>query len=145
MTIRTVCGDCGGTGLYVGMGERDGAAVVCWKCSGTGCAEIKYTPFQVRASRDDVRRVFKRTNGICIGEGGDLCLADFGGMPYDDWAAGEPFPDGSEDRAHVCPAWWDRCEAADRGIKCPTHAGQRYSDCSSFIRKAECWNKWDRG
>jgi len=30
------CSACKGTGLYVGMAEREGAAVVCSRCKGTG-------------------------------------------------------------------------------------------------------------
>lgn len=34
--IECECNACKGTGLYVGMAERDGAAVVCYTCKGTG-------------------------------------------------------------------------------------------------------------
>ncbi|GAH55007.1 unnamed protein product, partial [marine sediment metagenome] len=30
------CNDCKGTGLYTGMAEGDGFAVVCHACNGTG-------------------------------------------------------------------------------------------------------------
>ena len=30
------CESCKGTGLYVGMAEREGSAVVCHTCKGTG-------------------------------------------------------------------------------------------------------------
>jgi len=40
--VNEVCPSCKGTGLYIGMGERDGAAVVCHTCKGTGCHAFKH-------------------------------------------------------------------------------------------------------
>ncbi len=47
------CGACDGTGLYVGMGERDGAAVVCSRCGGTGkqTNKIEYKTFDGKKER----------------------------------------------------------------------------------------------
>ncbi len=44
------CQSCNGTGVYRGMGERDGASVVCFTCDGTGCFKYKfeYTLFKER-------------------------------------------------------------------------------------------------
>ena len=45
-TIVIECQACGGTGLYKGMAERDGAAVVCSCCNGTGKTEFTYNEFE---------------------------------------------------------------------------------------------------
>ena len=57
MTVKTQCASCSGTGLYCGIAEPEGVAVVCLTCHGTGCREISYTPFTTRQRRDDVRTV----------------------------------------------------------------------------------------
>ena len=63
--IKTECGSCRGTGLYRGMAEPKGVAVVCLRCNGTGCAEVEYTPFTERKRRDDVQTV-KLSRGTFI-------------------------------------------------------------------------------
>jgi len=37
------CPSCNGTGLYCGMGEKEGVAVVCCKCQGSGKYHYVYT------------------------------------------------------------------------------------------------------
>jgi hypothetical protein len=100
--IECECKDCRGTGLYAGMGERDGAAVVCHCCKGTGKDKITYTEFTGRKDRVGVTRVFETNPGICVG---GLDLSEFGGMPIKEWESGLPFPKGSEMRKYVCPSW----------------------------------------
>ena len=103
------CQSCGGTGLYVGLAERDGAAVVCAKCKGTGCFHFKheYVEFTERKEHEDVLQVYEANPGIYIGvASGKYALSDFGGMPYSHWGRGEPFPKESENRLLTCPAWW---------------------------------------
>ena len=56
-TIKTECEACGGTGLYCGMCEPEGTAVVCICCSGTGCAEVQYKEFTVRKGKRGVKTV----------------------------------------------------------------------------------------
>lgn len=145
--VEAVCRSCNGTGLYVGMGERHGAAVVCNTCRGSGCEKIvvEYEPFVARSDHGDVRRVFRCNPGIVIGEKqGVFSLDDFGGMPYVQWREGKPFPAGSEDRKHTCPAWW--YQSADYELKpnwdeCGFGA---FRDCTHFGAKAECWARFDR-
>ena len=64
--VNMVCKSCKGTGLYVGIAEREGAAVVCNTCKGTGCAVMKYEPFVARKVRTDVTRVYKSSYGHVI-------------------------------------------------------------------------------
>jgi hypothetical protein len=67
--LKIKCQSCNGTGIYVGMGERDGAGVVCYTCKGTGCQNYKfeYEDFENRVKRDDIKRVFLTGYGYCIG------------------------------------------------------------------------------
>ena len=57
VTVKTQCGSCGGTGLYCGIAEPEGVAVVCLTCKGTGYRELVYTPFTSRWRRTDVQTV----------------------------------------------------------------------------------------
>lgn len=149
LEIDCKCRSCKATGLYVGCGERDGAAVVCSACKGTGKQRIivEYEDFFRRESRDDVRRVYRTGSGIIIGEdsGRGLFLEDFGGLTYEEWISGKEFAPGTEDRTHTCPAWfyqsadynkkpnWDECGW-----------GGTFSSCKHFCTKASCWARWDR-
>lgn len=56
-TITIECPDCRGTGLYKGFMERDGEAVICVRCSGTGAQELRYNEFTSRKDKAGVRRV----------------------------------------------------------------------------------------
>lgn len=143
------CGDCDGTGLYVGMGERDGAAVVCYRCKGTGQKHITitYRDFEGRKHHKDVQRVFEVNPGITIGSEPSvgLRLSDFGGMPYQDWKQGLPFPPGSEDRRFTCPAWWYQTADYKKKPNWKDCLGcGSFSGCQFFPTKAMCWARFDR-
>jgi len=56
-TVDTECSSCGGTGLYCGMCEPKGTAVICCRCGGTGCEKISYTPFTRRKGKQGVNTV----------------------------------------------------------------------------------------
>ena len=56
-TVKAECHACQGTGLYRGMAEKPGIAVVCLACKGTGCREFEYIPFTSRNVRHDVKEV----------------------------------------------------------------------------------------
>ena len=147
--IECRCQSCTGTGLYVGIAERDGAAVVCHTCKGTGCQHIKleYDDFEGRQPRENVSRVYQANPGICIGTGNGHRLEDFGGLPYDDWLAGKPFIPGTENRRSTCPTWFYQCAGNDKKPQwdeCFESLGRTFSDCPSFCRKQDCWARWDR-
>ncbi len=146
------CAACKGTGLYVGRAERDGAAVVCHKCKGTGRFRFvhSYKAWCGRNERLDVARVFKCNPGIGIGNDSQngILLEHFGGMNYTDWWVGMPFPVESEMRRFVCPLWWtqsagsgDEREEFEKA-NC-THTLGRFADCRKFPEKDKCWEKWD--
>ena len=141
------CKSCKGTGLYVGMGERDGAAVVCHGCNGTGKYHFKheYEDFEERIKRENIKRVYETNVGIGIGEAkGKYALPDFGGMDYEDWLNGEPFPLKSEMRRFVCPAWWYQSADYDKKPNWKECGWGSFSKCPSFHTKDKCWERWDK-
>ena len=154
--VDASCGSCKGTGLYVGMAERDGAAVVCHTCKGTGCQHLRveYEPFLAQQPAPPaVERVYQVNPGIVIGKGkvGEYALADFGGVPVEEWrrdpsSANLP---GTENRLFTCPAWW--YQSADYKRKPNWNDAERrchgigsFSSCKYFGEKAGCWAKFDR-
>jgi hypothetical protein len=146
--VKAKCKSCGGTGIYVGFGEKDGAGIVCHTCNGTGCQIIKidWEPFHCRIKTDKVKRVFRCNPGIFIGESDDgkLRLKDFGGMPYDEWWKGLPFPSRGEMRQFVCPTWWYQNVAYSpkpNWKECVM--GGSFSECKYFPEKNKCWERWD--
>lgn len=140
------CGHCAGTGLYVGYGERNGAAVVCSRCDGTGRREMthEYVEFSGQRYRDDVRRVYRCNPGIGI----DATIVP-GGAPYEEWVEDPEIVNtrGREIREHSCPAWW--CQSVgDFRMKpkweiCPP-AGTAFHQCINFPKKSGCWARFDR-
>jgi hypothetical protein len=146
-TVQAECDGCGGTGLYVGLGERDGFAVQCHRCSGTGERTLTFgwRDFEGRKARPGVLRVLQTNPGIVAGLGNAHTPEDFGGMPYTEWRDGRPFPPGSEMRAFTCPAWWYQSADYARKPDWPECGfGGRFSDCRHFPDKAGCWSRWDR-
>jgi hypothetical protein len=146
--VKEVCKSCNGTGLYKGMGERDGFGVVCYTCKGTGCHEFThhYEEFKFKMVRSDIQQVIQANPGIALGvdEAQGLTLKSFGGMSYKDWVNGRIFPKGSEMRAFVCPAWWYQTVNYEQkpGWKECTLGGT-FSGCSSFFQKGICWKRFD--
>lgn len=145
VTVKTECTSCKGTGLYVGMAERNGDAVVCHTCKGTGCQTISYMPFEVRRKPpNNVLRVFQANPGIISAPGttsGGVSLAAF------EKDINAPAARGAEMRSHTCPAQW--YQAADYSKKpeweeCRQALGDTFSRCPSFGDKKQCWVRFDR-
>ena len=151
------CESCKGTGVYVGVAERNGSAIVCYDCKGTGKAHCKvtYRDFEGRRKAASVKWVVQANPGIVIGIGGtrnektEYELSDFGGMPYSQWLEDVPFPRGSEMRRFTCPAWW--YQSADCNKKPDWSTGEvvcrgigSFSSCDHFCEKEKCWVRWDR-
>jgi len=146
------CPSCKGTGLYAGIAEKDGFAVVCSTCKGTGKHHFEhtYTEFTCRKTTQGIKQVLKTNPGIGVGigkttEGEILTLESFGGMPYRDWAAGLPFPKGSEMRKYVCPAWWYQCTDYKQKPEWDECIGVgSFSKCKNFKTKEKCWERFDK-
>ena len=134
------CKECKGTGVYIGLAEREGFGVVCNHCGGTGKFKFiyEYEEFDGRGMAD-VHTIVETNPGIVMG--GEL---DFGGMPYADWLAGKKFTQGMEMRNFTCPAWWyqsanySKKPEWEECIFCG-----RFSECANFTTKEECWKRFD--
>ncbi len=137
------CKSCKGTGLYTGMAERDGFAVVCRTCEGTGKHHFVYgyDDFTKRVKKPHIKRVLKTNPGICVGAGN----YNFGGMSFEDWEQGKPFPPKSEMREYTCPAWWYQCADYSKKPEWKECLGcGRFSTCTHFSNKHTCWERWDK-
>jgi hypothetical protein len=94
------CTACGGTGLYRGMAERDGATVVCYRCEGTGKEHIvhEYEPFNGRKLDPTIKRVYQTAGGYCITDkdvthAGQVIHFSKAGISYQEWMdGGKPLP-----------------------------------------------------
>ena len=148
--IKRECPSCRGTGLFKGMAEREGFAVVCHNCHGKGwnVFKLQYNdPPVKRLPLFDVDTVLEFNPGIVCGSHPTLQLPSFGGMPYADWVANKPFPPGSEMRNYTCPTWW--YQGTDYKKKptwdeCGMMLGDSFSNCKCFPTKDLCWNRWDK-
>lgn len=147
------CPECKGTGLYVGMAERDGFAVVCHRCKGTAKIHFvyQYNEFTGRKSRKGVLRVLQYNPGMIVGtngaNGATFPIDHFGGISIDAFDRGEGFPIGSEMRQHSCPRWWWQTTGGDSKTEPDsTEYGcgwGMFSSCRKFENKSQCWAKWD--
>ena len=68
MDILTECGSCGGTGLYRGMCESEGTAVICINCGGTGAEKHTYKEYTGRKHKTGVNKI-SYSRGSFIGTG----------------------------------------------------------------------------
>lgn len=146
VTVRAECEACQGSGLYVGLCERDGFAVVCRECSGLGVKYLAYTPFIARRDRRDicVLRVLEVNPGVFARFLPGLGMQGFGGISLEDWKAGRGFPRGSEMREHCCPAWWGQLAGREMlGWVCSVRPGGSFLQCPDYDRRALCWQRWD--
>lgn len=55
--IHAECDSCHGTGLYVGFVEREGEAVVCVSCGGTGGQKLSFKPYTGRKGKRGIKKV----------------------------------------------------------------------------------------
>lgn len=141
------CTSCNGTGIYVGFAEKDGFGVECHSCKGTGCQHIiyEYDDFEGKKKRNDIKIVVKTNPGIGLGINERLTYESFGGMNYNDWFNGQPFPKQSEMRKFSCPAWWYQCADYNKKPNWDECIGcGSFSNCSHFNSKELCWDKFDR-
>ncbi len=150
--VKEVCQECDGTGLYQGMAEHDGFAVVCNNCGGTGCHHLIhiYEEFEKKRIKEGVKQVIQNNCGICVGiektkETGQLTYDSFGGVCYSEWQnLSDPnkFPKKTEMRNFTCPYWWNY-QSKPKWKKCIKGSGY-YSNCEHFSNKSECWKEFDK-
>ena len=150
-TIDIECQTCKGTGVYVGLGERDGAAVVCVRCKGSGCVSFSYEPFAKRRRRDNVTRVYKEGYGYCIAPHkidfdkiGEVDLSEKG-VSYKEFLQGR-MPEHIREMG--CPM---RCDqGACRKLKGFTDKCHELglgwgniTDCKNYCDRDQCWKRFD--
>ena len=138
------CADCKGIGLYQGMGEREGASVVCKSCRGTGEQHFtkEYEPFAGRRKPVGITQVYQTNPGIMLAN--DIVP---GGVSIEQWLEEPDSPQqaGAEMREHTCPAWW--YQGANFSLQpqwSECRKSMKFSDCPSFAKKEKCWERWDR-
>jgi len=145
--LKQKCISCGGTGLYSGMGESEGCAVVCFTCKGTGCQDYihEYEDFEGLVESTDIEWVYQVNPGIKVGRGDGYELKDFGGISYKAWRQDKPFTLGTENRKFTCPAWWYQSADYEKMPKWKECIGiGSFFKCSHFDNKALCWERFDK-
>lgn len=141
ISVSAVCRSCSGTGLYVGMAERNGAAVVCATCRGTGETSVAYEPFVERAAPPEKVTSVHVARGYGLDPAHPLCD---GGMPVEGWKPGATVP---ADEKLYCPFLYthqDWCAHPDPKWGGPPFAavGRMIPDCPLWPQKAECWQRY---
>ena len=144
------CDTCKGSGLYQGMCEKDGAAVTCNRCDGTGKIQIKssYVKFTSRKIKKNVNRVYDDSMGYVITDhdvtqhGVHYPFGQYG-CAYEDWLKGaKPIPL----KFLGCPMIHDQCEARKKIKRCDDkNWGGKISDCQHYQDKAKCWEIYEGG
>ena len=154
--LKIECQSCRGTGVYKGMGERDGAAVICYKCKGTGCYDyvFNYTEFTERVPAKNINRVYLDGYGYCLSDKKAVTLdngsyVDFPneGVSYEDFLKGK-MP--KHIKTMACPMMAD--QGACHDIKGFTEkCGKLNNGYVSFIpsckystKKKTCWERFDK-
>lgn len=146
-TIKIECPECKGTGLYRGMCEKNGAAVVCRSCKGKGYIFYSYNEFTGRKKRDDVKRVFKKNcghvcsaNNVTTKEGKTYYFEDYG-CTYEEWLNGAT-PKPMEELC--CPYnYYNQGTENEPLIDCAVYAKKcNISDCEMYEHKNICWQKF---
>jgi hypothetical protein len=133
------------------MAERDGAAVVCSNCKGTGAETIIFERFEERKPAKGVERIFKTSAGyihtssgtIITDEGRNVDFSE-GGCTYREWLDGaEPKPL----KNLYCPYQWteQRLQSKDvNGLyknRCDKHLlpGGYITKCKEHSDMETCW------
>lgn len=130
--IEIKCNQCKGTGLYRGMCELKGCAVICSDCKGTGKTTFKYEEFKRRVKRDDVVRVFESAFGFIHGADSK------GGCSYSEWLKGAKL---KPVKAYYCPYIFDRSKRHFEGCEL-IMPGDRIDTCQCYKEKNKCWEKY---
>ena len=140
-SAETECEFCRGTGLAYTPNVRDGAALVCRDCQGTGrrVIVIDFRRWRGRQERTDVNRVYAVAVGHVVDDETD------GGVSIEEWRADPDsvYRRGNEIRSMYCPAWWNN-ELDRREPDWPEcRLALRFPLCSKFRVREQCWERYD--
>ena len=141
--LNIVCQSCAGSGLYVGVAERDGTSVVCTTCRGSGqdAYHFEYEPFEKRAAVPGSISSVHLNRGYVLSTKHPDCD---GGVPASDYTPGMIVP---ADEKLYCPflythqSWCAQPEVPEWGgePRAPIIAGAYISSCKRWDDKATCW------
>jgi len=153
-TIKIECPSCNGTGVYAGMAEREGAAVVCVTCKGSGCTIYTYKDFTGLKTAKGIKRVYKHGYGYFISTGDVVFGAitvnmNKEGVSYSEFLSGKK-PNHIEKIA--CPMLADQHECQKiKGFndECSELHGSsllgiNINKCNQQANKAKCWDRFYR-
>ena len=151
--MKVECPSCKGTGLYNGMGEAKGVAVICYKCKGTGAFmySYSYNDFTGRKLREDIKRVYLSGMGYGISLG-KINFNGIGEIDMDKEGISYPeFLNGKKPQ-HIkklgCPMRADQSACHDiNGFvdECNKLNGGWISlitDCKNQHNKEQCWSRF---
>jgi hypothetical protein len=143
------CKSCDGTGLYIGFAEKEGCAVVCYHCKGTGGNGI------TRKEKYGVIRVFAHSAGYGHAptgrhkhnKTGKYFNFEDGGCTYEEWKQGvQPRPL----KGLYCPYLWTQQELQNKDKNglyknyCSKILGfNSIIDCKRYPKMDECWDIYD--
>jgi hypothetical protein len=147
------CPSCRGTGLYQGMAEGEGIAVVCYKCKGSGAYHyvFEYTPFKERKIKEGIKRVYKKGTGYKMGLGminfdrvGQIDM-NKEGISYQEFLNGK-MPEhitklecpmlADQGACHDIPGFVSKCNELNGGWI------SYIPKCIHYSRKEECWKRF---
>lgn len=152
--MKIECPACRATGVYQGMGEGKGAAVVCRQCEGTGAYEYKYSynDFNGMKPAQNVERVYLSGYGYKIAAGkipfhdhGEIDM-DLEGVSYEEFQAGE-MP--GHIKTLACPMLADQgaCHKLDGFIDECMEINEGWigsiSNCKGQCKKFQCWKRFE--
>jgi len=152
--LEIECSACSGTGLYSGMAESKGLAVVCRKCDGTGKYQYKfeYNEFEGIKKREDIERVYLPTR-FKLGLG----VIDFKGVGeidmYKKGISYTEFLEGKQPeriKEIECPMLAD--QGACHGVEGFVNGcrdlglgwGSDISSCKNQCNRMECWERFEK-
>ena len=152
IVIEYECDKCHGTGLYRGVCEKDGAAVVCHYCNGSGSVIKTVIPFEGKKRLEGVKRVYDSAYNRFIsavdlmGDDGRIIEFSKWGCTYEEWLAGvEPAPM----KGLVCPylQYNKGIGHEPLGEKCIEGIGPisfPIDKCKHYADKAKCWEEFEQ-
>lgn len=148
------CSACGGSGVYSGIGEGEGVAIICHQCKGTGkyFYIYHYTEFTGRKIKEDIERVYKTGSRFKLGLGKvdfkDVGIIDMDkeGVSYKEFLSGY-LPEHIKELE--CPMMADQGVCHDKeGFveECNRLHGGWISyipKCKNAANKLECWKRFE--
>ena len=154
--LKIECPSCNGTGLYKGMGEGEGAAVICYKCNGTGCYSYSYSynDFTDKKPIIGIGRVYLSGYGYRLGLGkinfsngiGEIDM-DKEGISYQEFFIEDKRPAhikrlacpmlADQSACHKIPGFIDRCNDLNGSWI------NFITGCKHYPLKHQCWKRFE--